>query len=61
MQISHLLEEQNFLLSPVMPVNLMGGDMVCKLRATIFFTLDGDFGKYVFLKQKDRRERDSFA
>ena len=39
-----------------MPVNPMGGDMVYKLRATIFFTLDGDFGKYVFLKQKDRRE-----
>lgn len=52
MQISHLLEEQTFLLSPVVPVNLMGGDMVCKLRATIFFTLDGDFGKYVLLKQR---------
>ena len=26
--------------------------MVCKLRATIFFTLDGEFGKYVLLKQR---------
>ena len=52
MQISHLLEEQAFLLSPVVPVNQMGGNMVCKLRAAIFFTLDGEFGKYVLLKQR---------
>lgn len=55
MQISHLLEEHAFLLSLVVPLNLMGRDLICKLRAIIFYTLDGDFGKYVLLKQKKDR------
>lgn len=42
-QISHLFEESAFLLSPFVPVNLMGRDLVCKLRVTIFCTLGDVF------------------
>ena len=44
-QIVPLTEEHAFLLSPDSPVNLLGRDLPCKLKAIIFYTPAGVFAE----------------